>query len=132
MAANPPVPADLQREIPIGAAIGLAAELDPDAPALTCGDQTVTRAELESRTNRLARAYEAVGVGAGDLVTIALPNSVEFYEAAVAVWKLGATPQPVSAKLPQREREEIVELADPSLVVGVADGEHPGRASVPP
>jgi bile acid-coenzyme A ligase len=59
-----------------------------------------------------------MGVGQDDLVTIALPNGIEFYEAAVAAWKLGATPQPVSAKLPPRELDAIIELASPPIVVG--------------
>ena len=91
----------------------------PDAPALTCGPVTLTWRDLHRRTNRLARAYEAQGVGQDDLVTIALPNSTAFIEAALAVWKLGATPQPVSARLPGRELHEIVELANSRLVVGV-------------
>ena len=36
-----------------------------------------------------------------DYVTIALPNGIEFFIASFAVWKAGATPQPVSAKLPK-------------------------------
>jgi len=28
---------------------------NPDRPAITCGDETVTRRELESRTNRDSR-----------------------------------------------------------------------------
>ncbi|HEY1281010.1 MAG TPA: AMP-binding protein, partial [Acidimicrobiales bacterium] len=68
-------------ELSISRMISAAAEADPDRPAVTCDDRTVTRAELDRRTNRLARAYEALGVHQGDLVTIALPNSVEFYEA---------------------------------------------------
>ena len=117
--------------LPIGAVIRLLAERDPARPAITCEGRTVTREELERRTNRLARAYDELGVKQDDLVTIALPNSIEFYEAAIAAWKLGATPQPISARLPKRERDAIVELADPALVVGVEDGEHPGRATVP-
>jgi bile acid-coenzyme A ligase len=108
-----------------------AAERDPDRPAITCGDRTLTRAELDRRTNRLARAYESLGVRTGDLVTIALANSIEFYEAAVAVWKLGAVPQPVSARLPDRERRAIVELADAALVVGADPAAHPGRHVIP-
>lgn len=118
------------QELPIGTAIRSNAERDPDAPALTCNGETVTRVELESRTNRLARTYERLGVKQDDLVTIALPNSVEFYLASIAVWKLGATPQPVSARLPHRERDEIVELANPPLVVGVPAGEHEGRECI--
>jgi bile acid-coenzyme A ligase len=68
-----------------------------------------------------------MGVGQDDLVTIGLPNSAEYYVACAAVWKLGATPQPVSAKLPEAELAALVELADPSLLVGV---DLPGRRAV--
>lgn len=107
------------------------ATADPDRPAVTCGDESITRAELEVRSNRLARAYAELGVSQGRYVTIALPNSVEFFVACVAVWKLGATPQPVSYRLPDRERQAIVELADAALVVGVEPQVHPLRHSVP-
>src|SRR5215831_9906509 len=108
--------------MPIGRIIGWLAEQSPDGPAITFEDRTVTRLELEKRTNRLARAYQRLGVVQDDLVTIALPNGIDFYEAALAVWKLGATPQPVSARLPRLEREAIVELANPTLVVGAEAG----------
>ncbi len=115
-----------------GAAIGWLAAQDPDRPAITHEDETWTRAELEARTNRLARAYVTLGVGEGSLVTIALPNGIEFYAACIASWKLGATPQPVSSRLPARERDAIIDLADPALVVGVAATDGPGlRPSVP-
>lgn len=115
----------------ISRAISLHAAERPHEPALTCGDRTLSWLELDRRTNRLARAYAALGVGPDDLVTIALPNSTEFFEAALAAWKLGATPQPVSAKLPGRELEEIVELADSRIVVGVDPGRVPHRTCVP-
>jgi bile acid-coenzyme A ligase len=60
-------------------------------------------------------------------VTIGLPNSVEWFEAAIAAWKLGATPQPVSARLPHGELDAIIELADPTLVVGL---EAEGRSCI--
>lgn len=107
------------------------AEAQPGAAAVTCGAETITRGELEARSNRLARAYAALGVGFGDFVTIGLPNSVEFYVSMLAVWKIGAVPQPVSHRLPSAERDAIIELADSKLVVGVPAGEHAGRASVP-
>lgn len=101
------------------------AQQQPEACALAhhLGDGTEDRAswaELEADTNRLARAYAALGVQQDDLVTVALPNGLEFFRACLAIWKLGATPQPVSARLPALEREQIVELARPRLVVGVA------------
>ena len=100
----------------------------PDAPAITHEGRTISRSELERRSNRLARAYALLGVEEGSMVTIALPNSIEFFEACLATWKLGATPQPVSSRSPRIELEQIVELADPPLVVGA---EIEGRASLP-
>jgi bile acid-coenzyme A ligase len=115
----------------ISRAISMHAAERPHDPALTCGDTTLSWDEFDRRTNRLARAFAAMGVVADDLVTIALPNSTAFFESAFAVWKLGATPQPVSAKLPGRELEEIVELADSRLVVGVEPDRIPDRTCVP-
>lgn len=107
------------------------ADTDPGRPALTVGADTLTRDELERRTNRLARDLEGRGVRQGALVTIALPNSVAFVETALAVLKLGATPQPVSARLPAHELQAIVALADPVLVVGADAAALPGHAVLP-
>jgi bile acid-coenzyme A ligase len=94
----------------------LAAE-DPDRVAITCGPDRVTRGELEARSNRYARDLLDTGVTVGDMVTIALPNSIDWYVAFIACWKVGATPQPVSSRLPGREMEQIIELAKPKVVV---------------
>ncbi len=80
----------------------------------------VTRAELEALVNRTARALAAKGVGPDDLVTIALPNGVAFVATTIACWKLGAVPQPVSARLPKRELDAIIELAGSRVVVETA------------
>ena len=114
---------------PMGRQLSDRAALHPDAPALTFAGTTVTFAELDRSANRLARTYASLGVKQGDLVTIGLPNSIEGVVAAWAVWKLGATPQPISPVLPRLERDAIVQLAGATLLVGVAE-EHPGVASV--
>lgn len=118
-------------EMSMAMAIRSRAEADPHRPAITHEGVTVSRAELDAASNRVARAFAALGVGQDDLVTIALPNGIAHYVAAVACWKLGATPQPVSARLPFVEREAIVELADPKLVVGVEPGTHGARPCLP-
>jgi bile acid-coenzyme A ligase len=103
----------------------------PDQPALTVDHETLTFRHLELRSQRLAHTLLGLGVEAGDVVCIALPNSVEFVETALAVLKVGATMLPVSNRLPQAERQAIIELADPRLVVGVQPADHPGRSCVP-
>ncbi|HMK12444.1 MAG TPA: AMP-binding protein, partial [Acidimicrobiales bacterium] len=74
------------------------AAADPELPAVTCGGRTLSRGELERLGNRMARDLQARGVGVGDFVTVALPNSVDWFVAYLACWKTGAVPQPVSAK----------------------------------
>ena len=53
------------------------AAASPDRPAVTCGGVSLSRGELESHANRLARDLAERGVGHGDFVTVALPNSTE-------------------------------------------------------
>ena len=103
---------------PIGTQISALAELAPDEPAVTCDGRTLTRGELDRSTNRLARAYAERGVGVGDYVTMVLPNSIEWIQAAVACWKLGAVPQPLSARLPDAELQGLLDLRPPALLVG--------------
>jgi bile acid-coenzyme A ligase len=103
----------------------------PDRVAVSHEGREVTFAELEARSNRLARAYAQFGVEPDDFVTIALPNSIAFFEACFALWKLGATPQPVSAKLPEFELDQIIEVGKPKLVVGASEGAHGGVRTVP-
>lgn len=110
---------------PIGTQISALAELAPDEPAVTCDGLTITRGELDRSTNRLARAYAERGVGVGDYVTMVLPNSVEWIQAAVACWKLGAVPQPLSARLPAAELAGLLQLRPPSLLVGRESHEIP-------
>src|SRR3954453_9530193 len=104
---------------------------DPDRPAITCGDGSVTRAQFDGAANRLARDFAQRGVSIGDMVTIALPNSVGWFVSVAACWKLGAAPQPVSSRLPARELDAIVELADPKIVVGAEPGAFADRVCLP-
>ncbi len=106
------------------------AAADPDRVALTVGDRSLTRLELHRASTHLAHELAALGTVKGDMVTVALPNSLEWFLAFAAAWKLGATPQPVSARLPARELEAIVELADSRVVVGVTPDALPGRTSL--
>jgi bile acid-coenzyme A ligase len=112
--AEPDVP-------PIGTRISRLAAEEPDTPAVTHGNRTVTRGELDAMTNRLARAYADLGVRQGDYVTIALPNSIEWVAAVVATWKLGAIPQPLSARLPDAEYSQLLDLRERALLVGRPD-----------
>src|SRR3954468_1533084 len=107
------------------------ATADPDRPAITCGGESVTRAQFDEASNRLARDFATRGVASGDMVTVALPNSVAWFVSVAACWKLGAIPQPVSSRLPARELDAIVELPEPRNVIGGEPGRLADRVCLP-
>ena len=72
----------------------------PERPSLTVGEVTLTRAELVAAVERVAAVFAERGVGEGSWVTLAVPNGIEFVEAALAAWLLGGAPQPVARRLP--------------------------------
>ena len=114
----------------LGRALAWLAEQDPDRVAVRDPRRSLTRRQLDRDSNRLARCYADLGVRQDDLVQVALPNGVDFYLACAAAWKLGATPAPVAATLPDAERAALLELADPALVVGTTTGSG-GRPALP-
>jgi len=107
------------------------ADADPGRPAVTCGVESLSRAGLLRAIDQLALDLRARGLHEGDMLTIALPNSVDWFVAFGAAWRLGATPQPVSARLPRRELEAVIELADPPVILGLPGSSVPGRACLP-
>ncbi len=116
----------------MGEAFTYQAARDPQRLAIICWDGQITRGELEARANQAAREFAGLGVKSGDLVSIALPNGIDFYVAVIAAWKIGAVPQPLSYRLPDLERNAIIELANPPLVVGVDPGRVSGRPALAP
>jgi len=124
-----------QAILPYGAVLTALACAAPERVALVCdgpvGSVQLTRAELDAWANRLARAYADLGLCYGDFATIALPNGPEFFAACLAVWKLGAVPNPVSHRLPPPERNAIIARANPVLVIGVTEGSYAGCCCVP-
>ena len=123
--------ADAPSALPLSRILAHHAERDPDRASLVFGDRVVSRLALDRLSNRLARAYQALGVGPNDLVTICLPNSVDFFVAVFAAWKCGAVPNVVSHKLPGPEFEAIITLANPALIVGGKPGQAGERPHLP-
>jgi bile acid-coenzyme A ligase len=116
MTATPPVNGG--NAIPLGSLPTFHALKDPGRAWVTAEGRSISRAEFDARSNRRARQLQALGVSPGDFVTLALPNGHLFYEASFAIWKLGATPNPVSPKLPLPELAAILDLVRPSAIVG--------------
>lgn len=123
MATGGPLP-----DAPVGMLLSAQAAAAPDAPALTIDATCLTFAELDRRANRRARQLAEAGVLRGDRVIIALGNRPEYFDCAFALWKLGATPCPISNRLKPQEFDAIVDLAEPRLVLAEQDVE--GHASL--
>jgi bile acid-coenzyme A ligase len=90
---------------------------DPDAPAFVFEETTLSRAALDTGSNRIARALAEEGVREGDLVSLVLPNGLELLTGMMAAWKLGAVPNPVHPRLAEAERAAILARAQPAFVV---------------
>jgi bile acid-coenzyme A ligase len=104
---------------------------EPHTVAVTCANESITRSELLKAGYNLAVHLSEHGTREGDMVTVAVPNSIDWFIAYVAAWRLGATPQPISPRLPVREIESIIELANPSAIIGVAPDAFSGRTCIP-
>ncbi|GAA1843542.1 AMP-binding protein [Pseudonocardia ailaonensis] len=120
---------ELPEDLPIGLVIDRLAAAEPDRTVLLHPGGRTTRAELAAAASRAAREFAALGAREGSLITIGLPNGAAFYAATLGAWKLGAVPQPVSAKLPPAELAALLEIADPAVVVGLPAPD--GRPSLP-
>ena len=98
-----------------------AVDLVPERTALICGDRSITYAELEERSNRLAHHLAANGVGERQHVAIYSYNSIEFVETMLACFKLRAVPINVNFRYVEEELIYLFENAD--VVACVFQGE---------
>ena len=99
----------------------------PDTPAIVFAPQhegimTVTWREFDERSNQIARLLAQRGVGPESTVVVGLWNCPEHILVTAAAWKLGALVLPLRALLPDRERDEILDLAQPAVVVAEWEG----------
>ena len=68
----------------------------PDVPFVTYADRCYTYGAFDARTDELAGGLAELGVGAGDVVSVSLPNCLEFLEAWWAILKAGAVFSPIN------------------------------------
>lgn len=89
-----------------------------DAPALIAPDGApLSFTDLDRRSDAAAVALQRRGVGVGDVVALTLPTSAEYVIAYVAAAKVGAVTAGVNSRLTDVERNRMLELAEPALVL---------------
>ncbi|MBW8873686.1 MAG: non-ribosomal peptide synthase/polyketide synthase [Acidobacteria bacterium] len=93
----------------------------PEAPALTCGDLTVTYGELHRRSNQLARWLRRHGAGPESRVGLSLDRSVDLVVGILGVLKAGAAYVPLDPASPRERLAFVVADADIRIVVGVEE-----------
>nr|QRW40790.1 hypothetical protein [bacterium] len=92
-------------------------ERRPDAVAVEDGHGSLTYAELDAASNRLARELIARGLGPEDTVAVALPRTADAIVAMVAVLKSGAAYLPLDPGHPVDRLRQVVADAGPRLAV---------------
>ncbi|MFB8179419.1 amino acid adenylation domain-containing protein [Streptomyces sp. NPDC055966] len=105
----------------------------PDRPAVTCGDVTLTYAELNARADRLASALAARGVGPETVVALAMPRTADLVTTLLGIWKAGGAYLPIDPEHPGSRVEHMLSVARPQLLLTrpAAAGGLPGVTEVP-
>ncbi|WP_458130030.1 amino acid adenylation domain-containing protein [Pseudomonas sp. Z2-11] len=89
----------------------------PQRIAAVCGDDNLTYAELDQRSNRLARALMETGAGRDTLVALAGERGLPLLSMMIAVLKAGAAYLPLDIKHPPQRLGEILELSGATILL---------------
>ena len=89
--------------------------------AIVCDDVVCTYAELDENGNRLARVLASRGVARDERVAVMLPNSIEWFEATLAIARLGAQLVPVNWHLKPDELAWILADSDARVLLTHVD-----------
>ncbi|WP_454674050.1 amino acid adenylation domain-containing protein [Achromobacter pestifer] len=89
----------------------------PEAAALAMGAASLNYAELDARTNQLAHALRAAGVGAETRVGVLMTRSVEMVVALLGVMKAGAAYVPFDPELPADRLSYLFEDSQAALLL---------------
>ncbi len=113
----------------VDALISAQARRTPDAVAVIGGGRSLSYAELERSSDRVAAGLRAQGVGRGALVGIHLDRSVDMLLAVIAVMKAGGAYVPLDPEFPpDRLRHMIADsglafvISEPSLAAVAPEG----------
>lgn len=91
----------------------------PHADALVFEGETLDYAALDVRSDRVARALAANGVGRGDIVAVGIERSTELIIALVGILRAGAAYLPLDLAHPRERLDTILQAARPRAVLSV-------------
>lgn len=93
----------------------------PDQTVVIGPNRTLSYGELAANSRSIASGLAALGIGPDDLLTLQLPNCVEFVEVFLACSRVGAAPALVLPRHRERELRHVLEVTDSVAVVTVND-----------
>ncbi len=99
----------------------------PAAPCLADDTVALSNAEFRHAVDSAAAVLRGHGVGAGDVVAVMLPNTVDLVVTLFAAWRLGAAVTPLNPAL--SVDESAYQIADAGSKVLVAGGNLPAPAT---
>jgi len=97
--------------------VARTAQSRPNETAVVMGSERLIYAELERRSNQLARLLIDLGVRGGDRVCLMQPKAPVAIVSMLATLKAGAVYVPVDIASPFARVEKIVTAADPRLLL---------------
>lgn len=115
----------LRWDITVAGGYAIGAARHPDRPAIIDDHGTLTFAQVDERTTRLAHAFAAIGVVAGDKVAVLCRNHRGFVEAVTAAVKLGAHVVLLNTGLSTAQIATVLREQEVRLVVADAEFEVP-------
>jgi amino acid adenylation domain-containing protein len=95
--------------------------LTPEAPALTCGDVTLSYGELNCRSNQLARRLRGHGAGPESRVGLCMDRSPDLVVGILGILKAGAAYVPLDPGYPRERLAYIIEDAGIQIVVATEE-----------
>lgn len=99
-----------------------AAARHPERIAAVCATESLTYAELDQRTNRVARALLAQGATTDTIVALMAERGLDFLTMMIGVLKAGAAFQPLDVNHPPRRLAELLTLSAAPLLLVAGDG----------
>ena len=90
----------------------------PDRIAAITGEQTMTYAELDGASARLATLLEREGIGLGDRVGVMLPNIAAAPIAYYGIWRMGAIVVPMNPLMQGREVQFYLSNTGAKALIG--------------
>ena len=103
----------------------------PDAIAVRDEAGQVTYAELEQRSNQLARYLRRLGAGPEQVVAIHMSRSLQMVEAVLGVLKAGAAYLPLDPNAPAERLQLMIENAGAKVVLTGIDDEVRRESTAP-